>query len=269
MRTRPSLTAEGVCLLRAASGDDPYAEALLGPVGRAGLAAWRAARRLRLPVDAVTLGMEAAVRARHRFFDEALVAALDRGAAQVVLLGAGYDSRPWRFAERLAGRAVFEVDHPATLAARSARAARLPPSGARRVPVDFAAADFGAALLDAGFDPARPSFFVWEGVSMYLRREAVAATLERVAGLLAPDSEIGFDVWVPLTGRAASVERLGLALVKRAGEPIVFALPPDELAPFLAARGLRLVEQSRVDHVAARYGYGAAYRGLFVVRAVR
>src|SRR5436190_10270024 len=118
LQSRPSLTAEAVTMARALEHlkpepqrvvDDPWAHLFLSRPARRALTAWsgsltgRVLRRL--GVAGTTY-----VPLRHRFIDDHLSAALDVGVAQVVLLGAGYDTRAYRFAEQLDGRPVYEVD---------------------------------------------------------------------------------------------------------------------------------------------------------------
>lgn len=247
MRDRASVTAEFVCLMRALGSEDPHAAQLLSRPFSALGAVWRGATRLGLPVDVVTLGIRPLVLARHRFIDAALSAALARGVRQIVLLGAGFDARPWRFAAP--DRRVFMVDHPATARVRQARERRLQSgpleSGgptdtpAVRVDVDFAREDFGDALLRAGYLPDQPAFFVWEGVSMYLPRATVAQSLRRMADLMTAGSSLGLDFWRPGAGNAGvrSVEALSRGAMALMGEPVRFGLAPDEIAPFLATHG--------------------------------
>lgn len=263
MRDRASLTAEFVCLMRALGGEDPFADALLSPAFRALGVAWRAGATTGLPVDAVTLGIGPLVGARHRFIDRALLSALARGAGQVVLLGAGLDARPWRLAAALRGARVFVVDHPATARLRAARTRALPPTGAVRVDVDFAREDFGDALLSAGYLPEITSFFVWEGVSMYLPGPVVGACLARLAALSAPGSGVALDVWRPDAGSPAvrAVERLSRRALALSGEPVRFGLAPGEIEPFLAAHGF--------DAAAIEVPEGVAWPGLTFVDARR
>jgi methyltransferase (TIGR00027 family) len=110
----------------------------------------------------------------------------ESGADQYVLLGAGLDS----FAHRSRGAVrVFEVDHPRTQEYKKSVA---PPGPVRYVPVDFATDDVLERLLHAGFDPARPAFVGWLGVSMYLDLPAIERVLAVVGGL-APGTELVAD----------------------------------------------------------------------------
>ena len=99
--------------------DDPYAHWFLGPVLRAALSHEGVAPQLGTYADWATDGIVGFVVGRHRYIDDALRRA-SRRVGQVVLLGAGYDMRAYRFARELRRCTVFEVDHPAT-AARKAR----------------------------------------------------------------------------------------------------------------------------------------------------
>src|SRR5215213_11394637 len=151
LQARPSVTAEAVTMARAIEHlqppdqrvvDDPWAQLFLSAASRRTLAAWsggvtgRVLRRL--GATGTTY-----VPLRHRFIDDHLGAALDAGVAQVVLLGAGYDTRAYRFAEQLDGRPVFEVDLAAISRAKAARVARnrdrFPPANVARVEIDFEA----------------------------------------------------------------------------------------------------------------------------------
>src|SRR3954469_8331247 len=131
LQARPSLTAEAVTMARALEHlkpvdervvDDPWAHLFLSAPAQRALAAWsgsltgRALRRLG-PTGTTYVPL------RHRFIDDHLAAALDAGVAQVVLLGAGYDTRAYRFADQLAGRPVFEVDLAPISRAKAAKIA--------------------------------------------------------------------------------------------------------------------------------------------------
>src|SRR5262249_43318092 len=163
----PSQTAEAVCLMRAMEQrssaarilDDPYARLFLGRLSRAALASWEASGALGNVAARLSPGLAAYVLTRHRFIDDCLQRALAGPVEQLVLLGAGYDSRAYRFASALKRRPVFEVDFPATSRRKArivARAgARLPSIDVRRVELDFASESLEQRLRAAGFRTRR------------------------------------------------------------------------------------------------------------------
>jgi methyltransferase (TIGR00027 family) len=111
------------------------------------------------------------------------------------LLGADFDSRPYRL-EELRGIRTFEVDHPATQRAKRERLSiPLPklPENVALVPVDFEKDDLKAALLRSGFDPGLPTVAIWEGVVSYLTPAAVDLNFAILAQLLAPGSRLIFS----------------------------------------------------------------------------
>lgn len=107
--------------------------------------------------------------------DEAVRATSPR---QLVIVGAGLDTRPWRLAE-LGHTRVFSVDHPASQADCRRRVGALEPvgDGLTYVAVDLASEPLGPALAASGHDPAVPTTWLWEGVVPYLARRDVEATL--------------------------------------------------------------------------------------------
>ena len=114
--------------------DDPWAQLFVSPAARRALAAWSGSLTGRVFRQLGATGTSY-VPLRHRFIDEHLAAALDDGVEQVVLLGAGYDTRAYRFADQLDGRPVFEVDLAAISRAKAATIAKhqdAVPRGQRR-----------------------------------------------------------------------------------------------------------------------------------------
>lgn len=261
MRERASHTAEAVCLIRAREQlrepehrvlHDPFASTFLSPAGRLGLRAAGMAPGLVDAAEQLSSGLQTFVLARHALFDTWLRHALAGPCQQVVLLGAGYDTRAWRLATSLADRPVFEVDHPAT----SRRKARLlaagnlaagpawPPVFRQVVECDFEHDRFVDRLVERGFDPQARTFWIWEGVTMYLRRAAVVRTLDDIAARSAPGSLLAMDLWflVDDPDLRATFLRASANLLSVLGEPITFGLHPEDAADFLARRGLRLRE---------------------------
>jgi methyltransferase (TIGR00027 family) len=115
----------------------------------------------------------------------------EHGASQLVVLGAGLDSRAWRMAE-LAGTTVFEVDHPASQRDKVRRLGALHPVAARVVPVavDLTTEPLGPALEAAGFDHTAVTTWVWEGVVPYLPAKSVRSTVAQLGQLSALGSRL-------------------------------------------------------------------------------
>ncbi|WP_405884306.1 SAM-dependent methyltransferase [Streptomyces sp. NBC_01384] len=130
---------------------------------------------------------------RTRFFDDHLLATTREGRAQVVLLGAGLDTRAFRLAWP-AGTHVFEVDLPAVQAFKERIIEGRTPDTARRTTVAAdLLGDWRGALLAAGFDPARPTAWLCEGLLFYLAPEAVERLIGTVSELSAPGSTLGAE----------------------------------------------------------------------------
>jgi methyltransferase (TIGR00027 family) len=196
---RPSLTALWVATVRARHQlldkppvfDDPVALKIIGEPAASLLRAAPAASE-----DLMSRTMRAPVVARSRIAEDALHAAVQRGVSQYVVLGAGLDTFAYRNPYPPARLQVFEVDHPATQAWKRGllEQARIElPASLHFVALDFETKALGDALGEARFDPARPTFYSWLGVTMYLEPGAVLATLEHIVSASAPGSEVVFD----------------------------------------------------------------------------
>ena len=268
MRDDPSRTAEAVCLFRAtdqrrASGerilDDPYAKLFLGPVARTALATIEATGRIGTLAEQYAPGIVTYVLARHRYIDDCLAAVLHGPVSQVVLLGAGYDTRAYRFAAALHGRPVFELDFPATSRRKAriaeAHAHELPQANVRRVEIDFLTENLEDALVSAGFQTGAQTFFVWEGVAMYLTRSAVKDTLARIHALGAAGSTVAADFWYLLdsTDLLSAAYRSSANLLSLVGEPVLFALHPDDAGPFMRRLGFDIADLADAEELRRRY----------------
>lgn len=286
--SEPSKTAEAVCFFRALERrrstttrivDDPYAQLFLGRSLKTALRAAEAAGQLSEIPQRFLPGVATFVIARHRFIDDALAKALARTGAdrveQVVLLGAGYDTRAYRFAEALAGRPVFEVDFPSTgqrkddLVRKSAAA--LPGSVVRRVAVDFLSETFDGPLVRAGFQRGARTFFVWEGVSMYLTRVAVKQTLTIIKALGGAGSELCCDFWFLLDAPdlRAAAHRLSASLLHLLGEPVLFGIHPEDAVPFFQSLSFDVVDLATARDLKKRYVKDSrdVYGAMFVAHA--
>jgi methyltransferase (TIGR00027 family) len=187
--------------------------------------------------------------ARITFFDEALDRHLGE-VEQLVILGAGLDTRPYRLPAG-AGVRCFEIDAPKTQRFKQAMLARarVDVSGVTFVAVDFERDGWLQPLVAAGFDPTRRAFFIWESVTMYLGREAVEGTLRTIAST-APGSVLAFDYFSTELLKSRAPEWLyARVILNLMGEPFgTFGIdnsPPvrEQVAAFLAGCGLTLEEQ--------------------------
>jgi methyltransferase (TIGR00027 family) len=177
---------------------------------------------------------------RTRFFDRLTLAAIEGGGTQVVIVGAGYDGRPVRFASP--GVTWFEVDHPST---QSDKRARLLDAGAdvsaiRFVAIDLTVGDLGAALEAAGHDPARPSLFLVEGLLGYLPRSVADRVLRALRHCATPGSRIAAAFPVAPKGTSTTYRFRHWTrqrLVAAIGEPWVNVYTSAEVDESFAACG--------------------------------
>lgn len=192
------------------------------------------------------------IAARSRFAETALMRAVDqRGVRQIVILGAGLDTFPYR-SELTSDARIFEVDHPATQAWKRRRLEQVGiacPDSLIYAPVDFENDALLDALKSAGFKPTQRTFFVWLGVVPYLTEKAIDGTLSMIS-CLPGGAEVVFDFSDPPA--TFSAERLAMheARARRAmaaGEPFLSHFD----APALHEK-LREMGFSEIDDVTGR-----------------
>lgn len=239
---------------------DPFASRFLKPSLRL------AAAMARLPllnsaisrfIDRRWPGARASGVARTRYIDEVLQDALRAGLSQVVILGAGFDSRAYRI-PGLTNVHVVEVDHPSTSETKQKFMRRFlgePPPHVSFVAIDFNRENLADAMRSAGLDLSRPIFFLWEGVTSYLTAAAVDATLSYIA-TAAVNSRVLFtylhrDVLRP-DGIFHGTDRTR-EILRKAGEPWTFGFDPQDLPHYLEARGMRLISDIGSTDYRARY----------------
>ncbi|HWO18245.1 MAG TPA: SAM-dependent methyltransferase [Kofleriaceae bacterium] len=191
---------------------------------------------------------------RTRVIDDAIRAFARGGGRQLVLLGAGYDCRALRMPELLGAR-VFEIDHPATQGHKRQTLARLgAASPATYVTWNFEERpleDLPEELAASGHDAARPSFTVWEGVTMYLSEPAIDASLRAIVEWSAPGSRLAMTYFAKARLAQPSLATRALrAVTSRLGEPWRFGWDPDELPGYLAERGLELTSDLAISDAA-------------------
>jgi methyltransferase (TIGR00027 family) len=210
-------------------------------------------------------GARSSAVARTRFIDDAVVAGLQEHIEQVVILGAGFDSRAYRL-HALEKVSVFEVDHPDTLKIKRGvldRALSGLPQRVRFVPTDFNQRQLEQAMTVAGYRNSVPTLFLWEGVTNYLTEAAVDATL-RWCSQAAPGSRLVFTY----VHRAVlddprsffGTEKL-LATLAASGETWTFGIDPSAVSNFLAQHGLTLERDLGAEEYRRLY-FKEAARGM-------
>jgi len=234
--------------------NDPWAAGLAGDEG------YEVARRY----DEAFGHMELWIALRTAFLDgcvrrwtsstggEPDAAAGEPGLRQVVLLGAGFDTRAARLARE--GVRFFEVDREETQAVKLAGLARLagyPIQNATYVTCDFERQDFLERLGGSGYRADQPALFLWEGVTAYLTEPAVRATLHRIAEGAHPGSVVAFDHLrkrIVYGGGRDPKDHESRLFVADLGEPLCFGV--DYPLPLLYEEGFRRVRMLTFDEVA-------------------
>jgi methyltransferase (TIGR00027 family) len=191
--------------------------------------------------------------ARTRLIDETMVELLS-DVEQVLILGAGFDTRAWRL-PAMDGKAVFEVDHPATQAAKR-RALAGDDGDVRFVSVVFGSDDPAERLAEHGYENGERTLVLWEGVTNYLDAATVERTFTFLAGAVAPGSPVLFtyvDRRMLDGSKAFDGATTTMDQVRRVGEPFTFGFEPGELPGYMSDRGYRLDWDTTVAAAAARF----------------
>jgi methyltransferase (TIGR00027 family) len=244
--------AQGVAAERAVLADmgvvaDPFARGMLSPTMAMMCAV---VRHLPAPVRkrSVTL---AGLAGRVLWFDAQVAAAIEAGVTQVAVIGAGYDSRAWRF--RRHGVRFFELDHAAT---QQDKVRRAPGPGPTYVEADLTTEDAASALRDRGLDASCPALFVVEGVTMYLSAEIVRRQLGGLATSSAAGSRLAVDFYPPRgAGTSRNQRRQRLQRLARAGSGEGLRLRVDrrQATDLVESAGWRLDETTSMRDIARRH----------------
>lgn len=187
---------------------------------------------------------------RTRFIDERMERAIRDGATQLVILGAGFDTRAHRFKELLQDAVVIEVDYGATQEYKKRRVEAAlggAPANVIYAPIDFAQENLGEVLRRAGFQPTRKTYFICEGVSMYVPETGMKETLRAIAAESAPGSVLMLEYLN--CGGLELFQKYPTGMIKNAidwGEPFVFGVPDGQDGEFFREVGLELGEALKI-----------------------
>ena len=262
VKKRLMSTARGVALVRAAEMLRPAGERIAAdPNARSFVNAFNVfgLRFMQLSGLSRLTGIEPMLTfaiVREQFVEDIIVAEAGRGLAQVVILGAGFDTRAYRIGV-LKDIPVFEVDHPVTQTQKRAALKRVAiPANVQFVSVDFETDDLGTQLRSAGYREDVRTLFVWQGVSMYLTQSGIDRTLAFVAQHSAKGSAVVLDYFDAraMQGGEARVIRFFTGIM---GEHVRFAIDQREIQTFLRTRGFTDIRNADGMQMAAPYLVGA------------
>jgi methyltransferase (TIGR00027 family) len=257
LATEPENTAARVALWRALHVQaDPPPHVFTDEIGLQ-LIAPEPGWQQRPDMSPFTRPFRASIVARARFVEDLVEQA---AVGQYVILGAGLDT----FAQRKPQTQlqVFEIDQPGPQAWKRQRLVELGfgiASNLHLVPVDFEAGDaWWDRLVAAGFDATKPAVVASTGVSMYLTRDAIMATLRQIA-TLAAGSTLAMSFMLPIEMTdpeiRPGVER-AIAGARAAGTPFISFFTPSEMLELAREAGFREVEHVSAAALAARYFAG-------------
>jgi methyltransferase (TIGR00027 family) len=264
---RVSTTAEAVCVLRAIAAKHPDPK-LRNPDYLAekfvSAEIWRTSPYRNDPDRARSNPNYFWVNARTHYMDALLVDALSAGVTQVVNLGAGFDSRAYRFRERFPQARFFELDLPAMITAKRERVVKIfgaVPDRVVLVPTDFTTRPLDEVLRDAGYDRAQRTFFIWEGVTMYLPEAANLSTLRFIRAGSASGSSVVYDYVLDATlhpdGGGIYGAKSTAAYLASVGEPLLTGWSERQASAIATREGLVVVSDVGPAELTARYLMGA------------
>ena len=185
---------------------------------------------------------------RTAYIDDYLRECIDGGIEQLVIIGAGYDSRAYRFDELKGKVTVFEVDHPDTQRVKMEKVKRILgslPEHVVYVPIDFDKEKLDEKLFESGYNNTLKTLFIWEGVTLYITAEAVDETVAFVVNNSGKGSSIIFDYALQsaMDGRMEGTEKWR-RYAERRGETYIFGIEEGTIEQFLSQRGFCQVESA-------------------------
>ena len=265
-----SLTAKAVCEYRAVAAEHPDSK-----LRNRDQLAIKLCETVRLPReyeaarDVIDGNPEAYagffyVNARTHHIDAQVDKAATEGVVQVVVLGAGFDSRAYRFHSVYPALEFFEVDLPATISAKQEAVIRVfgkLPKYVHYAPIDFDSQSLASVLPEAGYDSRKKTLFILEGVTMYVNAAGNNATFEFIRSHSPSGSMVVYDYVLRRVVEgdyeglyAASSDAKGVAYI---GEPFVTGWTPTEAAEFAQRHGLIVIADLDDRELTRRYLIGS------------
>jgi len=197
--------------------------------------------------------------ARTKYIDAVFRQTLSDQISQILLLGAGFDTRALRFQQETRRSRIFELDAPATQGAKISqykkRHLSIPPNVVF-IPIDFDRDSLPLRLNQAGFKREERTLFILEGVLMYLQPKSVEQTFLTIQELSAAGSEVVFDYIYASVLRHENIyygEKGTIEVMAKAGEQWHFGIEKEEIEPFLLRYGFKLHDQRDAHELEKMY----------------
>ncbi len=206
-------------------------------------------------------GLNAYVTARTAFFDQLFTDALIENIPQIIILGAGYDSRPYRYVELNTNTHIFELDIPITQSNKKKclkKAGIKIPEQVTFVPIDLNQVTLAFALGSSGFQNSKKTLFLWEGASYYLDPESVEKIINFFSSLTHKGNLLALDYMISINDENADEFYGARAFFQsmreeHSDEALRFSINEEEIIAYLDQRGLNLVEHMDPEEIEKRY----------------
>jgi methyltransferase (TIGR00027 family) len=271
-RENPSKMAEGIAMQRFGESAkpegericyDPYAIHFISPkIIEFGMKHPEEAKFKIEQMEKLFPGLSSSIMARVRYFDDFVKKSIEEGIEQVVILGAGYDTRAYRIEELKENIKVFEVDHPNTQSFKIEKIRGIfgsVPEHVVYVPVDFEKETLGQKLFDRGYDPSKKTLFIMEGLIMYIPPKAVAETLIFIVENSGQGSAVIFDYYIESVVDGTCKLEIGTNIrnhLLQLGEPLQFGIKEEEIEDFLTQFGFSKVQNITSEDYKKAYFHG-------------
>jgi methyltransferase (TIGR00027 family) len=196
--------------------------------------------------------------ARERYIDDYLRECLNDGIDQIVILGAGFDTRAYRI-NGIDKVRVFEVDSPVTQEVKKERlkmAIGQLPGNVTFVPADLDAQDLGERLVASGYDESAKTLFIWQGVTVYMTSDGVYNTLRFIANHSAKGSSVIFDYFYTETLKNMKI-KTKRSITGVMGEGLIFGIDKGKVEPLLGQLGFKEVHSADSNELKRLYFIGS------------
>ena len=270
-RENPSKMAEGMAMQRFGESAkpedericyDPYAVHFISPeIIKFGMKRPKEAKKKVEQMEKLFPGLSSSIMVRVRYFDDFTKKSIVDGIEQLVILGAGYDTRAYRIDE-LKNIKVFEVDHPNTQSFKIQKIEEIfgsVPDHVVYVPVDFEKDTLGQKLLDNEYDNSKKTLFIMEGLIMYIPPKAVAKTLLFIVENSGKGSRVIFDYYPESVVDGTCELEIGTNIrnhVAEQGEPLQFGIKEEKIQDFLTEFGFSRIQNVTSEDYKDLYFHG-------------